>query len=160
MPYKKDSYEARFGDAGEDVAKDFLGRTGKYHVMGHRLEGGHDHDFFIINKKTKKLVPADIKTKYKYYKTSVPSTGFETKHYKKYKEAEKEHGCFFVFFVDLAEGKIYGNWLSELEKNIVDPSVKFTQNGERKETIVFARSAMREYAALSPQEIKKLKAVK
>lgn len=81
------------------------------------MSASHVIDRFYIDKNNQ-VVPVDVKTKPK--RNLYPDTGFDFEDYDKYKKIRKDYQMDpFIIFVDENLGKVYGNKLSLLEKEIV-----------------------------------------
>lgn len=110
----------------------------------------------IKDKKQAIIVETKSKAARKYY----PDTGINVKHYREYKFISKKHRLpVFIFFVDENVGKIYGNWLSILEKEEI-----IIHNGKTliyplvdRGIIYFPLEKMRFIAMLDLETIEKLK---
>ncbi len=128
-------------------------------------EGRHPFDYLIYDYVTHIIIPSDVKAKPKmdYYNGS----GIDYKHYLKYKEISKNiNKKFFIFFVDECMGEIYGNYICELEKEVLEPNennrkypyIFNTKGGDR--IILFHMDNMkRNLYKITENEITELKAL-
>lgn len=118
----------------------------------------HSFDRLCIkDKKVCMIAEVKAKSKRKYY----PDTGINYKHYQDYKLMMENHGLdTFLFFVDEEVGKIYGNYLSKLEKpdcysfngqEISYPKIE--KNSYGKKIIYFHIELMVKIADLNEEEV-------
>jgi len=145
------------GDYGERIIYEFLKNKGwiAYKAV---TEGGHCFDF-LATKDRKELRIVEVKTKAR--RNLYPDTGFEIRHYEEYKRIMEKHNlAVFIAFADEGEGRIYGNFLTELEKpkiltangkQIVYPYM-YHKNGADG-TIYFPLENMVTIAAIKKQDI-------
>jgi len=108
--------QVKKGDLGEKIVRKYLEAKGWviYEPVGNMA---HFTDKFAVKDK-KEIILIEVKTKPKlnYY----DGTGFDFRSYNQYKILSHKHNMrVFIFFVDEMLGKIYGNFLSELEKPII-----------------------------------------
>ncbi len=102
------------GNIGEEIVKKYLEQKG-FIVYQPSTPGGHPFDNLCA--KDKNIFVAEIKTKEarKYY----PDTGIDIRYYDKYLYVSRTYNMLvFIFFVDAANAKIYGNELRKLIKPV------------------------------------------
>lgn len=124
--------QVKKGNWAEQIVVSFLEKKG-YVVYRPITEKAHGFDTLAVkNKKQAIVVEVKAKAKRNYY----PDTGINIKHYDEYKYISKRHNLpIFIFFVDEMLKQIYGNILSELEKDSLvlteskTISYPLTQNG-------------------------------
>jgi len=149
----KDKIQVKKGNFGEKIINDYLEKKG-FIVYVPITEKAHAFDRLAVKDK-KIFIIAEIKTKAKlnYYN----ATGFDIKHYKEYKLLSVKYNIpVFVFFIDEMIGKIYGNWLNELEKQIED-DLNYPDFTKIKGVVLFSLSTMKTIAELTQEQIEKLK---
>ena len=151
-----DKREVKKGQIGERIIKSFLESKG-YIIYTPNTDGAHAFDFLAIKNKEKALI-AECKTypKRKFYN----DTGVDIKHYYEYKVVSENHNMpVFLFFIDDVKNEIYGNWLSELEKECYDGKIKYPlkENGKTGTKIYFSLNSMRHISFLRESEIKEIK---
>jgi len=151
-----DKREVKKGKIGERIIKSFLENKG-YIVYTPNTAGAHAFDFLAIKDKEKAII-AESKTypKRKFYN----DTGIDIKNYYKYKIISENHNMpVFLFFIDDVKNEIYGNWLSELEKEYNDGKIKYPlrKNGKTGIKIYFSLNSMRHISFLNGNEIKEIK---
>ena len=113
----KDKIQVKKGDFAEDIVHTYLENKG-FIVYKPHTEGKHGFDRLAVKDK-KQLIIAEVKAKARMKKYR--ATGIDLRHYNEYKLIEVKHNIpIFLFFVDEWLKKIYGNWLSELEKESYD----------------------------------------
>jgi hypothetical protein len=102
------------GSTGEEIIKKILTRKGYIIYSPSTLDKPHSFDILAIkDKEDLKIAEVKSKSKRKYY----PDTGINLNHYNTYKKISQKHNIdLYIFFVDEEIGSIYGNKLSELEK--------------------------------------------
>lgn len=151
------------GNMGEKIIYELLRKKG-WIVYKTIMEGGHCFDF-LATKDRKELLIVEVKTKPKRLK--YPDTGFNLRHYNEYKRISEKHNLkVFVAFVDESEGRIYGNYLNELEKpktitangkQITYPLI-YSPYGNETGTVYFPVENMVTIASLRNEDIANLKA--
>ena len=151
-----DKREVKKGQIGERIIKSFLENKG-YIVYTPNTAGAHAFDFLAIKDKEKAII-AESKTypKRKFYN----DTGIDIENYEKYKIISENHNMpVFLFFIDDVKNEIYGNWLSELEKECYDGKIKYPlkENGKTGIKIYFSLNSMRHIAFLRDDEIKEIR---
>lgn len=102
------------GKIGEEIVRQYLESKGWIIYEPKTEDKPHAFDKLAIKDK-KHIVIAEVKTKAarNYY----PDTGIDIRHYEEYKLISEKHKMpVFLFFVDENKGEVYGNKLSELEK--------------------------------------------
>ena len=135
------------GNYGEKLVKQYLESKG-WIVYGVETEGRHAFDKLCVKDK-KHIIIAEIKTKARmnYY----PATGFNTRNYNEYKFLQNKYGIdIFIFFVDEALHKIYGNKLKELERNKIIKNKSYPM--EIKDITLFPLINMIEIADLKQED--------
>jgi len=146
----EDKIQVKKGNIGEELVLKFLERKG-FIVYKPVTNGAHGFDN-LATKDKKIVIMAEIKTKARM--TYLEATGFDYKHYKEYKFISEKHNLpVFVFFVDEYLKKIYGNWLTELEKKIDG----FPRNISNNKIILFSLKNMKDICKLSDEQCEKLK---
>jgi len=151
-----DKREVKKGKTGERIIKSFLENKG-YIIYMPDTEGPHAFDFLAIKDKEKAII-AECKTypKRRFYN----DTGINIKNYYEYKIISENHKMpVFLFFIDDLKNEIYGNWLSELEKEYCDGKIKYPlkENGKTGMKIYFSLNSMHHIAFLKENEIKEIK---
>jgi hypothetical protein len=107
--------EVQKGDFGEDIVNKILRDKG-FVIYEPQKIGPHAFDRLAIKNKDS-IIIAETKTKARL--NSVPKTGFDKRSYDCYKKISLKHGLpVMIFFVDEMLGKVYGNFLHKLEKNM------------------------------------------
>lgn len=104
------------GNIGEEIIDKKLFIKG-YQLYKPSFDGSHSFDRLIYSKKNKKFYLCDIKTKPSRF--AYPDTGIDFRLYREYLNKSREINLdFLLIFVDENSKTIYGNLLSELEKEI------------------------------------------
>ena len=109
----EDKIQVKKGNIGEEIIKQFLKEKG-FVIYRPELDMSHVFDIIAIKEK-KQIIIVEVKTQARrnYY----DDTGVTLKHYNEYQIIKQKYNLpMFLFFVDEMLKKIYGNWLSELEK--------------------------------------------
>lgn len=102
------------GTIGEMLCKKWLEEEHGFSVFTTDTKLPHDVDL-IATKKGKEFFFCEVKTK--CARQHFPDTGFDKSDYEHYRKIAKKHNVeIFLFFVDECGCTIYGQWLSELEK--------------------------------------------
>ena len=136
-------------------------RTGKNVTYSPDNDGVHGFDQFLFKNGSYSAIEIKTKAKCKYY----PETGIDFCDYERYLKLSKKHNMpVLLVFVDENEGKIYGNYLSELAKpQFIDepkagkyPKVR-TPKGGGERLVYFHMSSMVIYRHLTDIEIATLK---
>ena len=102
------------GNIGESLVIEYLANKG-FMPYSPAAPGPHPFDHLVASKNKRTIFIADSKTKAarRYY----PDTGINIEHYEEYTYIQNKYNIkVYIFFVDEEKKKIYGNWLSELEK--------------------------------------------
>ena len=103
---------------GEAIVTKYLKDKGYIVYSPEELQGAHGFDRLAVKDKTEVII-AEIKTKARMNRYN--ATGFNIKHYREYKRISRKYNIpVFIFFVDEALGRIYGNFLSVLEESYTD----------------------------------------
>jgi len=138
------------GNIGEKLVLEFLEGKG-FIVYEPATQSAHGFDKLAV--KDKKLaIIAEVKTKARMNKYE--ATGFNVNHYEEYKFISQKHNLpIFIFFVDEHLKSIYGNWLTELEKEIDGFPLKINDG----KIILFSLKNMREVAKISNEQCEELK---
>lgn len=108
-----EQHETRLGDIGELSINKFL-TDNKFIIYKPINDAAHLIDGFAI-RNMNEIIGFEVKTKPKriYYN----DTGIDIKHYNRYKLVLDKYGIeVFLFFVDGLYKKVYGNYLSVLDK--------------------------------------------
>ncbi len=147
------------GNFGESIVDDYLESLG-FVMYSPKTTGAHAFDRLAIkNKET--VVIAECKTKArrnKYY-----DTGLNYRHYLEYKKISEKHNIpVFLFFIDEMEKRIYGNFISELEKEFESNYNNITKKypcieENRSKIIYFPLQVMRNIKDLTESEVEFLK---
>lgn len=142
------------GNIGEDIVKRYLESKGLVCYQP-TTEKAHGFDMLAVKDK-RTVIIAEVKSKALMNKWK--ATGFAQKNYEEYIYIQKKHNIpVFIFFVDEHMGKIYGNTLTELDKEIVvdgETFPKLIQNGK---TRIFHFDVMKVIAELDNSECERLK---
>lgn len=110
------------GRIGEDIVKRYLEKSG-FCVYQPNTAGAHAFDIMAIKNK-ERCIAIDVKAKAR--RNKYPDTGIDGKHYETYKAFSEKHQMpFWVFFVDEHMMSIYGNEISELDKERVIEGKKY-----------------------------------
>jgi hypothetical protein len=150
------------GNLGEQIIREYLVKLGfvPYSPEG---AGAHPFDKLCAAPNKKEIFIAECKTKARrdYY----PDTGIDKRHYDDYKFIADKHNLrIFIFFIDEKLGKIYGNFMDELEKErdivyhafpLRYPKIESYKSGVT--IIYFPMAAMISIGDLRPDQVQKLK---
>ncbi len=153
----KDTKQFLKGDLGENLVDNYL-RTKNiipYHPV---FNGAHPFDRICASTDKETILIAEVKTKPK--RKFYPDTGFDINDYTVYKNIERKYNIpIFIFFVDEAEKKIYGGYLSELEKEttITHNGKSLTYPLKNKNIIYFLREPMKFICSITAKESIELK---
>ena len=142
------------GNIGERIVREYLESKGLicYQPV---TESAHAFDMLAIKDK-KQIVIAEIKSKALMNKWR--ATGFEQRHYEEYKRIQEKHKIpVFVFFVDEHMGKIYGNTLDELDKEITREGARFPMLISNGRTRIYHFDSMKIVADLTLDDCEELK---
>lgn len=135
----------------------YLQSSGDFVPYAPICEGRHPFDRLVASRDKRKIFIADCKAKAR--RNWYPDTGIDRRHYQEYKEiAERYQMDVFLFFVDESEGRIYGNFLSELEKPAAI-TVRNTIHKYPKEEgriIYFPLAHMKEIASITEEQAQEL----
>ena len=147
------------GDIGEKIVCDYLEGKG-YVIYQAKTDKPHIIDYFAHSENLKKKFWIEVKTKPR--RISYPDTGFDFRHYERYRTLDEDPSCrVFVFFVDETLGEVYGNYLSILDEKRVcnNKTYPFNQETQYGRNIrYFPLEAMqRGIIKLSDEQINKLK---
>lgn len=141
------------GDYGEDIVQRYLESRG-FIVYKPDTNGKHGFDRLAVRDK-KEMVIAEIKSKARMKKYR--ATGIDIRHYEEYKFIQSKHKIpVFLFFVDEWIGKIYGNWLYELEKESIDDT-NYPNTDIKPGIIFFSYVKMKQIHDLTSEQIAFLK---
>ena len=114
--------EVKIADYGEKLIREYL-EDENYICYKPVTDGAHLFDLLIYRKDTG-VMAAEVKTKPR--RNKYPDTGFNYRNYECYKQFTEEHNIkMFVYFIDELEGKIYGNYLDELDKPRISSGKKY-----------------------------------
>lgn len=145
------------GNYAEDIINDYLEMLG-YILYSPKTKGAHAFDRMAIKNKSE-IIIAECKAKAR--RNKYPDTGIDLNNYKGYKNIQDKHNLkVFIFFIDEMIGKIYGNFINELEKEKTIsgkkyPSIEPTKYG--KEIIYFPLENMIDIKELTQEQILFLK---
>ena len=110
------------GELAEEIVTPYLESKG-FVVYRPFTEGAHAFDGMAIRDK-KESISYDVKAKPRF--NNMPATGVDEKHFKTYYDFSKTHNMpFWIFFVDEAMGRVYGNEIKELEKPVQEGGREF-----------------------------------
>ena len=150
-----DKPQVKKGNLGEKIVDEYF-EGQKYIIYKPITNAPHLIDRLYVKDK-KQLIFADVKTKAK--RNKYPDTGFNHKHYEEYKMLQEMGLMVWIFFVDEAEGTVYGNTLEELSKECI-----IQHNGKTikypwiwGEIIYFHRDIMDVIHLLSEGEVEEIK---
>lgn len=116
-----DKTEVKAGDLGEIIIHDFLEKQG-FILYRPVTNGAHKIDFFGHSGKEKAVYAFEVKTKRR--RALKCDTGFNHSNFIHYEEIRKKHNInTFIFFVDVHEAKIYGQWLHKLENPKIENGI-------------------------------------
>jgi len=141
------------GNIGEEIVFNYLRDLG-YVIYRPVTDGAHAFDNLCVSRDKRTIFIAEIKTKEarQYY----PDTGININSYNEYKFIERKYNLpVFLFFVDAANQKIYGNFLTRLETPRVEGECSYPlqQNG----IIYFPLSNMELVAELTAEQAEAIK---
>lgn len=137
------------GNFAEEIVRNYLESKG-FVVYEPITNGAHCFDKLAVKDKEQFII-AECKAKAK--RTYYNDTGINIRSYYEYKKVMGKHKIpVFIFFIDEYLAEIYGNFLSELEKE--DDNYPIYQNG----IIYFPMYRMRRnIAGLTPEQCAYLK---
>ncbi|KKK51699.1 hypothetical protein LCGC14_3112330, partial [marine sediment metagenome] len=108
----QDKKTVKLGNAGERIVHKYLENKG-FVVYEPVTDKAHPCDRFVASPDKEKVFLVEIKTK--PARVHYPDTGFDKRHYDEYMAMSKRYRMrVFMAFVDSDKGKIYGNWLGDL----------------------------------------------
>lgn len=145
------------GNIGEAIVNSYLERMG-FIPYSPDSEGAHPFDRLCASRDKKTIFIADSKAK--PARTYYPDTGIDTRHYRDYMAIQRRHNLHvFIFFVDEDAGKVYGNFLHELDKHreIVHNGRTLNYPLVSKGIRYFPLVAMREIGEIPQKEVVKLR---
>lgn len=153
-----DRPQVKHGDIGERIVDRHLIEAGLLPYRCEVKDRPHPFDRLCATPDKQTIYIADVKTKPArvYY----PDTGINAKHYHDYQRIRQKHNIdVFVFFVDYDRAKVYGQYLSELEKERdVEWKGKTLKYPLRQEGIIyFPLSAMITVYELTDADVEELK---
>ena len=151
----EDKLQVKKGNIGESIVDDYFKGQG-YIIYKPVTDAPHLIDRFYVKDK-KKLIFADVKTKAK--RNKYPDTGFNYKHYEEYKTLQAIGLEVWIFFVDEAEGVVYGNTLEKLSipRTIQHKGQTIKYPLRWGEIIYFPRDVMSDIYLLSNKEVGDIK---
>ena len=145
--------ETKIGDYGEELVIKHLESK---NFVCYKAVTNASHPFDFLVSKNDELFFVEVKTKprRKYY----PDTGFDIRSYKRYLRACETTGRrMFVFFVDVQQKQIYGNFLDELEERCIERFVyPFEDRGIR----YYPLSKMKIIRELSDEEVNTIQSLR
>lgn len=101
------------GDVGEDIVRNLLEEC-NFVVYQAITEKAHLVDF-IVQRDMDLIFAVEVKTKPKFKK--YPATGFDYRHYQRYRDFSKKSRLpVLIVFVDIELKNIYGNFLHVLDE--------------------------------------------
>lgn len=145
------------GVFGENIVREYLESNG-WIVYEPITDKAHAFDKLCIKDKIN-IVIAEVKTKARMNKFN--ATGIDVRHYKEYCNIKDKYNIpIFIFFVDEYTKAIYGNKLSELQKEYkakdgIYPKYIDTRNNKR--IILFSLEIMKHIYNLTDNEVEYLK---
>jgi len=150
------------GKLGEALIDEHFYKIGMISYQPPKDES-HPFDRCYVHKEKTNIYFAEIKSK--AHRNKYPDTGFDLRHYKKYKAySEKFNIRMCVFFVDEMNKKIYGNYLDILErKRIVNwngSKIEYpwiSQSGNGVEIIYFPIKAMKVICTINYTDMRQLR---
>ena len=147
--------QVKKGNIGERIVDDYFERQG-YIIYKPVTNAPHLIDRFYVKDK-KQLIFAEVKTKAK--RNIYPDTGFDRKNYEEYKKLQEMGLTVWIFFVDEAEGAVYGNTLERLSMpcKIQHKGKTYDYPLPSGEIIYFPREIMHTICLLSNEEVKDIK---
>ena len=113
------------GDYAEKIVMENL-HSKDINTFKNSIDVPHPFDFLLYKKRNGiwELNPADVKAKPKMSKYN--ATGIDQKDYQTYLDIQDRYNMnVYLFFVDEEMGKVYGNYLNELEKEVIDGEQKY-----------------------------------
>ena len=151
----EDKEQVKKGNIGENIVDQYFDGQG-YIIYEPRQDAAHLIDRLYVKDK-KKLIFAEVKTKAR--RNKYPDTGFNNKHYEEYKALQEMGLEVWIFFVDEAEGAVYGNTLEELSAPLTiqhyGKTIKYPWHWG--EIIYFYRKIMDDIYLLSEEEVEEIK---
>lgn len=147
-----DRTQTQKGVAGERIAQRHLEARG-FIVYQPVTDGAHLFDFLCANKKSQRLVAAEVKTKPR--RQFYPDTGINVKHLQDYMAVQAHHAIeVFIYFVDEIERRIYGNKLAALiaAKQVEHNGKTLTYPLRQGDIIYFPLCSMIDVASLDEHE--------
>lgn len=141
------------GDFAEKIVRDYLETMG-YVIYEPMTNKAHLFDKLAVKDNFEFMI-AECKAKPK--RREFDDTGFNHKHYHKYKGVMTKHNIpIFVFFIDEKLAEVYGNWLTELEKEVPDEGGNYPRVFDG--IIYFPmKNMIRNIAKLTPEQCEYLK---
>lgn len=146
METKKFKELVEKGKIGEKIVKEHLIENGNiiyetnFDELDDKFNKSHPFDYLVFNMKEGfKIIEVKTISSRIYYK----DTGISHSVYLKYKELSQEHKLpIYIYFVDKEKKEIYGNLLSELEKeceykNRMYPKIEEIKTFNVKNTVIF-----------------------
>ena len=145
----QDKPQVKRGDIGERIVSDYLESNG-YIIYEPITNKAHPFDKLVANPDKKELFIVEVKTKPGRIK--YPDTGIDTRAYNTYKTIINTYGLnILLIFVDDFNGSIYGNWITELDKQFENyPKVE-------KNIIYWHQKQMIMFKQLSNEECKEIR---
>ena len=147
--------QVKKGNIGERIVDDYFQGQG-YIIYKPVQDAPHLIDRFYVKDK-KQLIFAEVKTKAK--RNKYPDTGFDNRHYEEYKTLQEMGLIVWIFFVDEAEGAVYGNTLEELSipRTIQHRGQTIEYPKRWGEIIYFPREIMDNIYLLTKEEVMEIK---
>lgn len=145
--------EVKKGNIGENIVFNYLCNSG-YTVYRPVTEGPHLFDNLCVSRDKRTIFIAEVKTKEarKYY----PDTGIDIRSYQEYKFVENKYNLHvYLFFVDAANRKVYGNFLRRLETPKAEG--KYSYPLQQGGIIYFPLSSMTLISELTAEEAEEIK---
>jgi len=119
-------------------------------------DGAHPFDFMCasIDKKRMVIVDAKAKPRLNAQYDGFKWTGIDIRHYEEYSFLQDKYKVpVHIYFVDELEGRVYGNSLKELKKEVM------YMKHYKKPTIIFKLDNTKHVAFLTEDQIKELKSL-
>jgi len=143
--------QVKKGNIGEQIDKAYLENNGLI-VYKPLTDGSHPFDNLCANDREIFIVEVKTKEARAYY----PDTGINIQHFNRYMEVKKKHNIkIYLFFVDAANAKIYGEELDNLIKPVKVKGNQYPLN--QNEIIYFPLENMKIIAELSQAQCNLIK---
>ena len=149
------------GDIGEKIVDDIIENNPDILCYAPITDGSHPVDRIVMSRDKREMMIVEVKTL--NARDFYPDTGISIDHYNQYKYLQEKY-CMNVqlVFVDERKGKVYGNLIDELDKeivvkhngrDIVYPHNKYNSYATGEYIRYFALDSMKEIRDLTEEEI-------